>query len=168
MTRTRNNNSGGSSPLMEFIKKYALILGVLVLGFPYLMRYFKDQETEDVVNNNQEEEKKSAVQVQNPTTQLTGLNKITTRTELHDIARNVAFHLGTNIQIKNASWGSWLNPRGWTENDEKAYLELKRINYPASLDLVVKCYYYLTQRNMLDDVKKLLDEEYKKKLPLFK
>lgn len=165
-----NRRKTDTSPLMEFIKKYWLVLVGVVMGFPILLRYLKDQETVTNQNNVDAAEKNIVIANQNPTTQLVGLNAITTRIELHDIARNVAFHLGTIVRTKEVnplSLAFW-NPRGWTENDQKAYIELNKINYAASRDLVTKCYYFLTRRNLIDDVKELLDDEYKTKLPLFK
>jgi hypothetical protein len=168
MTRTTTRSKGASSPVMDFLKKYGLIIVGLLVGFPYLLRFYKDQQTLDTINNLEESDKVLAAQNVNPTISQMGLDKITSRLDLQNIARNVAYHLGTSIQTKNASWVSWLNPRGWSENDEKAFQQLKLINYATSLDLVVKCYYFLTQRNLLTDVRTLLDEEYKKQLPLFK
>lgn len=166
--RTRNINNLQNGGFLQVLKDYWYVILGLFLIVPFLIRYLKDANTSITVNNRQEEEKLYKSQNENPVTQLKGLNAITTRVELHDIARNIAFNLGTNVQSKDASFSSWFNPRGWTENDEKAYNQLKKINYVASRDLVTKCYYFLTRRNLMDDVKTLLDDEYKTKLPLFK
>ncbi|MFV8389802.1 hypothetical protein [Flavobacterium sp. LB1P71] len=169
MQRQRNSqNNPQNGGFLQILKDYWFVILGLFLVVPFLIRYLKDSNTLITVNNQQEEEKLYKAQNENPVTQLTGLNAITTRVELHDIARNIAFNLGTSVQTKDASWSSWFNPRGWTENDEKAYNQLKKINYVASRDLVTKCYYFLTRRNLMDDVKTLLDDEYKAKLPLFK
>lgn len=169
MMRSREvKKTGGNSSVMEFIKRYGLIIILFLFGVPYLYRYYVDAQRKDNQAEQDAQDKTMATEVENPVKQQEGLNQITTRTDLQDIARNVAYHFGTNVQIKDAGWGSWFNPRGWSENDEKAYLELKKINYASSRDLVVKAYYYLTQRNLLTDVKTLLDDEYKQKLSLFK
>ena len=168
MKNRRLSNNGGNSPVMDFIKKYGLVIGVLLIGIPYLYRYYVSAQADDEVQALQQDDKTTAAQAANPVTALAGLNKITTRTELHDIARNTAYHFGTNVQIKNADWSSWFNPRGWSENDEKAFNQLKQIKQATSRDLVVKCYYFLTQRDLSSDVRTLLDDEYKKQLPLFK
>lgn len=154
--------------VLELIKTYWFVILGLFLAIPFLIRYLRDANTDITINNQQEDEKLIKVQNQNPTTQKQGLDKITTREDLQLIARNVAYNFGTSIQTKDAGWTAFLNPRGWTENDEKAYNQLKKINYATSRDLVAKCYYFLTRRNLYDDVKTLLDEEYQKKLPLFK
>lgn len=168
-TRFQNKNTvQNQSGVLELIKQYWFVILGLFLVVPFLIRYLKDANTDITINNQQEDEKLIKAQNENPTTQKQGLDKITTRTDLQDIARNIAYNLGTSIQTKDAGWTAFLNPRGWTENDEKAYNQLKKINYATSRDLVAKCYYYLTRRNLYDDVKTLLDEEYQKKLPLFK
>lgn len=166
--KTQNKQGGVNSPLMAFLKKYGLILVLGLLGIPYLYRYYVDAEAKDKKAKLDADQQIMQTQVGNPAQEKIGLDLITTRVDLQDIARNVAFNLGTNIQTKNAGWLSWLNPRGWTENDLAVYNELKKINYAASRDLVAQCYYFLTQRDLLVDVKALLDEEYKQKLPLFK
>ncbi|RTY69691.1 hypothetical protein [Flavobacterium sp. LB2P53] len=155
---------------MQILKDYWYVILGLFLVVPFLIRYLKDANTSITVNNQQEEEKLYQAQNENPITQLVGLNAITSRIDLQDIARNVAFHLGTNVRTKEVGFfdSSFWSPKGWTENDEKAYNELKKINYVSSRDLVTKCYYFLTRRNLNDDVKELLDNEYKTKLPLFK
>lgn len=171
MQRVRQpRNTSQNGGFLQTLQDYWLVILGLFLVVPFLIRYLKDANTSITVNNQQEAEKLYKSQNENPVTQITGLNQITSRIDLQDIARNVAFHLGTDIRNKETSFldSAWWNPKGWTENDEKAYLELKKINYPESRDLVVKCYYFLTRKNLLDDVKRLLDDEYKQKLSLFK
>jgi hypothetical protein len=162
-----NSSNGG---FLEVLKNYWFVILGLFLVVPFLIRYLKDANTGITINNMQEDEKIIKEKASNPVTQLQGLQAITTRTDLHEIARNIAYNLGTNLRTKEAGIldADWWNPRSWTENDEKAYNQLKKINYVASRDLVIKCYYFLTRRNLMDDVKKLLDEQYKAKLPLFK
>lgn len=171
MQRVRQpRNTSQNGGFLQTLQDYWLVILGLFLVVPFLIRYLKDANTSITVNNQQEAEKLYKSQNENPVTQITGLNQITSRISLQDIARNVAFHLGTDIRNKETSWldSGWWNPKGWTENDEKAYLELKKITNPESRDLVVKCYYFLTRKNLLDDVKRLLDDEYKQKLTLFK
>ncbi|TRW98502.1 hypothetical protein [Flavobacterium gawalongense] len=171
MQRQRTvHNSPQNGGFLQILKDYWFVILGLFLVVPFLIRYLKDANTSITVNNQQEEEKLYKAQNENPVTQLVGLNAITTRVELHDIARNIAFNLGTNIRTKEVTWldSAWWNVKGLTENDEKAYNQLKKINYVASRDLVTKCYYFLTRRNLMNDVKELLDDEYKEKLPLFK
>lgn len=169
MQRQRTmQNSPQNGGFLQILKDYWFVILGLFLVVPFLIRYLKDANTSITVNNQQEAEKLYKAQNENPVTQLTGLNAITTKTWIHDVARNVAYNLGTSIQVKDADWSSWFNPRGWTENDEKAYNQLAKITVVSSRDATVKCYYFLTRRNLIDDVKTLLDDEYKSKLPLFK
>ncbi len=171
MQRQRTTqNSPQNGGFLQILKDYWFVILGLFLVVPFLIRYLKDANTSITVNNQQEQEKLYKAQNDNPVTQLTGLTAITTRVVLHDIARNIAFNLGTNLRTKEVTWldGGFWNPKSWTENDEKAYNQLKKINHVASRDLVIKCYYFLTRRNLIDDVKTLLDDEYKAKLPLFK
>ncbi|MDI5898743.1 hypothetical protein [Flavobacterium yafengii] len=171
MQRQRTTQNGSQNGgFLQILKDYWFVILGLFLVIPFLIRYLKDANTSITVNNQQEEEKLYKAQNENPVTQLVGLNAITTRVELHDIARNIAFNLGTNIRAKEVGFwdASFWNPKGWTENDEKAYNQLKKINYASSRDLVAKCYYFMTRRNLMDDVKRLLDDEYKSKLSLFK
>lgn len=167
MTNKRKVQSAETSPLMEFVKKYWLVVVGVVMGFPILLRYLKDQETETNKNNVEEAEKNLVIINQNPLTQLEELNKITKDTFYHNLARNVAINMGYDIQTKEATW-QYLNPFGWTENDEKVYLELKKIINLGQKRTVIACYYVLTRRNLSDDVKKTLDSDLLIKLPLFK
>lgn len=155
---------------LEMMEKYWFIILGLVLAIPYLIRYYKNQAVADLVNNVELDEKQIVSQNKNPITQIAGLNAITSRVDLQTIARNVAFNFGTSIRTKEVGVfdSAFWNPKGWTENDEKAYNQLKKINYVESRDLVAKCYYFLTRRNLFDDVRDLLDEQYKSKLTLFK
>lgn len=170
MTSRFKNTPTSSNKFLDMLQKYWFILLAIILGIPYLMRYYKNQAVTDIVNDVVQDEKEIVAQNQSPVTQLAGLNKITTRIDLQTIARNVAYNLGTSIRTKEVTPLNlaWWNPKGMTENDEKTYNQLKLINYASSRDLVAKCYYFITRRNMFDDVRELLDDEYKAKLPLFK
>jgi hypothetical protein len=164
------NKTPQQNNFLESLKKYWFVVLAFLLAIPYLIRYYKNQAVNDIVNNVVQDEKEIVAQNQNPTTQLAGLHKITSRVDLHEIARNVAYNLGTSIRTKEVSWTdpAYWNPKGWTENDEKAYNQLAKINYVSSRDLVAKCYYFLTRRDLFKDVRELLDEEYRAKLKLFK
>lgn len=170
MQNRQRTQTNGENSFLNMLQRYWFVLLALILGIPYLIRYYKNQAVTDIVNDVVQDEKEIVAQNQNPVTQLQGLNKITTRVDLQTIARNVAYNLGTSIRTKEVTPLSlaWWNPKGFTENDEKTYNQLKKINYASSRDLVAKCYYFLTRRNMFDDVRELLDDEYKAKLPLFK
>lgn len=163
-----NRQKNDTSPLMEFIKKYWLVVVGVIVGMPFLLRYLKDAQTEGNKNDAEEAEKNLVIANQNPLTQLEELNKITKDTFYHNLARNVAIHFGYDIQTKDSSWLAFLNPYGWTENDQKAYNELKKLVNSGQKRTVTACYYILTRRNLSDDVKKKLDSDLLIKLPLFK
>jgi hypothetical protein len=152
----------------ELIQKYWVVILGLILGIPVIMRYLRDAETLGNKNNAEEKEKDLVVSNGNPISQLVELNKITSNQFYHNLARNLAIHLKTDIQTKEAPWYAYLNPFSWSENDEKAYNQLKQIANVGQRTTVVKCYYVLTRRNLLDDVKKMLDSDLIVKLPLFK
>jgi len=167
-TRQRTVKNSANAGFLALIEKYWLVLLGLLISIPYLVRYYKNQGTIDFANNIVQGEKVLAAQNENPVSQLGEFNKVTSNVYYHNLARNIAIHLGTDIQTKDASWTSWFNPRGWTENDEKAYNQLRFITNVGQRTTVAKLYYILTRRNMLDDVKKYLDSDLLIKLPLFK
>lgn len=167
-SRHRSSNYKSDNPFFDFIKQYFLVIIGLIVAIPFILKYYKKQEGEFKEADLVADEKTLEVANENPVTRLQGLNKITDRVDLQDIARNIAYNFGTNIRVKNSGFIAMLDPRGWTENDEKAYNQLKKINYIKSRDLVIKLYYFQTRRNLMNDVKTLLDEEYINKLPLFK
>ena len=124
-----SQNSSQFGGVLQMLKDYWFVILGLFLVVPFLIRYLKDANTSITVNNQEEEEKLYKSQNDNPVTQLTGLNQITSRKDLQDIARNVAYHFGTNLRTKESGIfdSSWWNPKSWTENDEKAFLELKKV-----------------------------------------
>ncbi|WP_026713655.1 hypothetical protein [Flavobacterium daejeonense] len=160
------SDNGG---FLATVERYWLVLLGLVIGYPIIMRYFQDAGTKDLINKQEEQEKVLASAVQNPVTQLQELNKITTNTYYHNIARDIAVAFGTDVLNKEASIWTWLsNPSSWTENDEKAYLALLPIVNSGQQKVIVQLYYVLTRRDLNYDVKKYLDKKYLDKLPLFK
>lgn len=165
-TVRRTNKNPVSSGFLSIIERYWIVLLGLVFAVPMLFRYLKDSQTADTVNNAQENIKALQVQNLDVTTQLQGLNKITTRLDIQNIARNTAINLG--VVIGTSSWLDLFNYKTWTENDQLVFDELKKIKQPSSVILTAKCYQFLTSRNLMDDVKKYLDSELLAQLPLFK
>ena len=169
-TQTRNSSKPSNGGFLDIVERYWLVLLGLIIGYPIIMRYFKDASTKDTINNQEEETKILVSNNNNPITQLQELNKITSNPFYHNIARNVAIDLGTNILTKETSFFdfAWLNPKSWTENDAKIYAQLKILTGTGQVKTVTQCYYVLTRRNLMDDVKKYLDSSELNKLPLFK
>jgi len=164
----RKPSSNGG--FLDIVERYWLVLLGLIIGYPIIMRYFQDAGTKDAINKADEAEKVLISKNDNPVTQLQELNKITTNSFYHNVARNVAKDLGTNISTKEKSFFDfyWLNPSSWTENDSKVYEQLKILTNSGQVKVVVSCYYVLTRRNLYDDVKQYLDDDLLIKLPLFK
>ncbi|WDF65654.1 hypothetical protein [Flavobacterium sp. KACC 22763] len=153
--------------LLDFLERYWIIVLAIIFGYPFIKRYIDDQKANYALNDADNEKAMTRVIAENPVTLQEALLKITTRTEVHDIARSIAVAFGTHIQTGDSSFWDKLNPKGWTENDSEAYQQLARIKQPATVELVSRCYYLFTRRDLRKDVRELLDSEYKKKLTLF-
>lgn len=155
---------------LDYVERYWLVLLGLIIGYPIIMRYFKDASTKSEINNQEEKEKLLVSASNNPVLQVKELNHVTTNYFYQNLARNVAKDLGTNIATKEAGFWDfkWLNPATWTENDKKIYDSLKQLVNTGQVKTVANCYYVLTRRNLYDDVKQYLDDELLNKLPLFK
>ena len=85
------------------------------------------------------------------------LNKITKRKDIQTAAKDLAHHLGTKYSDKN-SWYDWLDPQGWTENDNEVenILMRQRKNY----GLLVLLYKQVTNnRSLSNDIRMYLDSE---------
>jgi hypothetical protein len=145
---------------LDTIKKHYLVILGLIFAVPVIMRYLKDAQTKNNLNDAEEKIKGLKVINLSPVTQEAALNKISSNKVLQNIARNLKHHLGTGY--------NWWEYASWTENDNAAYLELKKIKQPKSMRAVVRMYFLLVQRSLYDDVKRLLDPELLAKLPLLK
>jgi hypothetical protein len=157
--RTRNkpvNNAG----FLDTIKEHYLVILGLIFAVPVIMRYLKDAETKNNLNDAEENIKALKVVNLSPVTQQSELNKISKNKDLQSIARSLKHDLGTAY--------NWWDYAAWTENDNAAYKQLKRIKLPIHMRAVVRMYFVLVQRNLYDDVKRLLDPELLAKLPLLK
>lgn len=144
--------------------KVWLILTVLTLLFFPLFRFVRAQLTK---NKEQKADLDKIViwqENQNPTIAQNKADKITTRKDVQQSAKELAHHLGTMYSDNpDMSWlgvdWSFLNPRGWTENDKKVadillyqwrnYSYLKRLYHDV----------YTNSRNLTNDLIKLLDDK---------
>ena len=170
MAIERNAKKPSKGGFLDIVERYWLVLLGLIIGYPIIMRYFKDASTKSFINNQEESEKILASTNNNPVQQVENLNSVTTNYFYQNLARNVAKDLGTNIATKEATFWDfkWLNPTTWTENDSKVYDSLKQLTNTGQVKTVANCYYVLTRRNLYDDVKQYLDGDLLVKLPLFK
>jgi predicted histidine transporter YuiF (NhaC family) len=155
------------SGFLALIEKYWLVLIGLIVAVPLLLRYMKDAQTSDTVNNVEENIKLNVSKNLDPVKQQSALNAITTSVFYQDMARNVAANLGTLYQVRGG-FLSWLNPRTWTENDQLIYNDLKLLKNSGQVKTVSNCYFFLTGKNLREDIIKLLDSELLAKLPLFR
>jgi hypothetical protein len=133
-----------------------LALSVLIV-FP-LYRYIRNQ-----INKNKEQSQDLEIEqkkrdMENPTSQITAANKITSNANLHAITKNIAHHLGFIYD--------WYDPRRWSENDEQCFAEFVKLKSRAELQLIVKLYFevYAVGRNLQIDCQKVLDAKYYKRI----
>ncbi|MDD5151424.1 MAG: hypothetical protein PHC28_13280 [Flavobacterium sp.] len=163
--------SGNSvkSGFLDIIERYWVVMLGLVFGVPVLFRYLRDSQTKDTVNNAEEAVKTqqglTTVLNKDYTTQLTGLSKITTLLYIQTVARNVSVILMTD---KPDTWTNSINPLYWFPDSNDLYRNLSQIKSQNALNLTAKCYQFLTNRNLLNDVKSRMSKDLLLKLPLFK
>jgi hypothetical protein len=141
-----------------FLKNNWVIITIVLFGLPYAYRYYK---TQFQLNDEQDlklEKDKAWLANLSPTTQKSRADKITTSIELQAVAKKLASDLGTAYSDKN-SYFSWLNPKGWTENDESVLNTLLKYRnfFPTLERLYFEC--YSNSRNLRTDILELLDEK---------
>jgi len=159
-TRKYTNKNPDNKGFLYIIEKYWLVILGFLFVLPIIQRYYQDAQQKGSANILDNEVKDLKNQNKTPQTQQIALDKITRRVDVQTIARNLAHHLGTIY--------SFYDPRHWSENDELAYKELAKIKQPTTVTLVSQCYFLLTGEKLIDDVKRLLDQKYLDKLPLFR
>ena len=162
-TNVKNSNQMGFLAVLE---RYWLVILGLIIGTPIILRYLKDSQVSNEVNDTQENIKLNVSQNLDPIKQQSELNKITTNVFYQNMARNLAHNLGTLYQARGGFW-SYFDYRTWSENDDLVYKDLKQLVNSGQVKTVVSCYFFLTGKNLREDVTKLLDSELLKKLPLF-
>ncbi len=166
MLRKTNSKSLVNSGFLDIIERYWMVLLGLVLAVPVVLRYLKDSQVKNEVNDLEEQIKLNDAINLSPITQLSALNKITTNQTYHNWARSLAHNLGTLYQTKG--FWSFLDPKGWTENDQNVYDLLVNVQNAGQKRTLSELYFTLTSKNLNEDVVRLLDDELLKKLPLFK
>ena len=148
------------SSMLKWYQKplnWFLIIVGIIIAFP-LFRYIKAQLEKNKEQNSTITKNAAFVENQNPITRQKKADVITTRKDIQAAAESLAHDLGTKYSDQN-SWFSWLNPRGWTENDKSAADTLikQRLNFKLLEKLYFTC--YSNSRSLHDDVLQLLDEE---------
>ena len=145
-------------------KKWLYILIGLIVIFPiirFIIRQYQkfnslqveiDEKNQEVKND------QNFSQNQNPIVAQNKADKITTNKGVQSAAKQLAHDLGTKYSDKN-SWWSWLDPRGWTENDKKVAdtLLYQRYNFHHLKRLYNEV--YTNNRVLTDDIFALLDQD---------
>jgi hypothetical protein len=141
---------------------WILILVAIIVSFP-LYRFIKKQMAKNSEQDTALEKDKSFIENQNPIIQTAKADKITKNKGVQAAAKDLAHHLGTKYSDAN-HWYSFLDPRGWTEDDKKVadILIYQRNNYKLLERLYYTC--YTNSRSLSDDVLKLLDEDQLKRV----
>jgi hypothetical protein len=164
--RRTNAQNSVSSGFLAIIERYWLVIVGLILAVPFILRYLKDANTQGEENDSEEEIKLNAIANMSPITQLSGMNKITTNQAYHTWALGLAQHLGT-LYSARSSWNPFDWARSLTENDKEVYDLLKNVQNTGQKRILTELYFFLVQKNLNEDVVKLLDKELLAKLPLF-
>lgn len=127
-------------------------LGVIciITAFP-LYRYITNQIALTKKSNNLADNN-------DPIIQQSKADSITTRKDVQQSAKSLAYDLGTKYS-DNGHWYDFLKPSGWTENDVKVADNLirQRLNYKYLQLLYYNC--YSNGRNLSDDILTLLDSD---------
>ncbi len=137
-------------------KKWVFIIIGILLIFP-LYRFIRKQLQKNKEQMNQLLIEQNFVANQDEPTLNNNLNQITTSKSVQSAAKDLAHHLGTKYSDKN-SWFDWLDPQGWTENDNEVekILIYQRKNYA----LLVLLYKKITNsRSLSNDIRMYLDED---------
>jgi hypothetical protein len=153
----RNANSHSSKDgFFDYVKKHWIYIIAMILIVPYLYRYLVGQVQKSKVQNNEIIGENQVIENLNPETRQNRADKITLNKGVQNAAADLAHHLGTKYS-DTGNWYDFLNPRGWTENDDKV---LEILKYQVrNYHLLEKLYFevYSKRRNLKDDVNKLLD-----------
>jgi hypothetical protein len=156
---TRNRNQPKIwADFFQFLKTNWLFILGSIIAIPWVLRYVKKQnelgklQTADIQSNSK------IIENKDPVIQKSNADKITKVEHVQNNARDLAVHLGVKYSDSD-NWWDFLDPRGWTENDNEVLRILK--SEVHNIHLVKRLYYevYTKSRNLADDVNKLLDEK---------
>lgn len=164
--RIRQTKNLENSGFFDFVERYWIVILGLLIGIPFMYRYFYDADTKNEVNEVEEAIKLNNAVNLTPQTQLKALQKITVNQGYHTWAWKIANALGT-LQLNQNKWYDFLRPSTWTENDADAYQLLKQVTNTGQKKVLSELYFTLTARNLQTDVLNLLDKDERMKLTLF-
>lgn len=136
--------------------KWVFVLIGLILLFP-LFRFIRKQLQKNKEQMTQFLKEQNFVANQDEPTLNYNLNQITKRKDIQTAAKDLAHHLGTKYSDKN-SWFDWLDPQGWTENDNEVenILMRQRKNYGILILLYKKV---TNSRSLSNDLRMYLDTD---------
>ena len=165
----RNAQDNALNDAFDFIKRNWIMITGLLLAVPYLLRYLKAQAQKTSVANVELEYKdkieKSEIanatklfENTNPLTQNQKRLKITASKDLHAASQSLAVDFGV-IYKDAGNWFDFLNPRGWTENDEAIRKTL--VLYRNYFDKLEKLYFEVdtNSRSLRKDILQYLDKD---------
>jgi hypothetical protein len=140
-----------------------ILLAILTLGAFPLFRYIRSQLEKNKEQKDKLDKDANWTENLNPLTVQQKADKITTRKDVQNAAKELAHNLGTKYSDEN-NWYDIFNPKGWTENDKAIadILIFQRANYAYLKKLYTQCY-----TNSLDlsaDLVRLLDDDEKKRV----
>ena len=156
--KNNKNNIPFSVQLMEFIKKYWLVITALLVGYPYLKRYLDAQKVKNVASDTMVIKETKLITNASPVVQNDRRSKITVSKELWAASAKLAHDFGFDVADKG-NWYDLLRPSGMTENDvEIRNTLLKYRNYFPALE---KLYYEVdtNSRSLRNDILQLLDKK---------
>lgn len=168
MAYKKPNKEINLAPVMDFLQKYWLLIAGLIFALPWIKKYIDEMNA-----SNKKDSLENAVEVketihqtnkdlkrlenQNPLTQKQKRMRITMGSELWGASQQLAEDFGI-IYSDNGKWYDFLNPRGWTENDENIRNTL--LKYRKYFNILEKLYFQVdtNSRSLRADILKYLDK----------
>lgn len=167
--RQKNSQNNAVNDALDFIKRNWIIITGLLIAIPYIKRYLDDQNTQIAINKADNVVKETASQMQvikevkllenlSPLTQNDKRKKITSRIDLWSASASLAHDLGVKYK-DSGKWYDFLNPRGWTENDESARKTL--VYQRNNFQILEKLYYEVdtNSRSLRNDILQYMDKD---------
>lgn len=144
--------------IMDFLKKYWLIITAILVGYPYLKRYLEAEELKNKLATASVEKDTKLLANQNPLTQAQKRLKITKSKDLHAASQSLASDLGV-MYSDAGNWYDFMNPRGLTENDTNVRKTL--VLYRNYFNILEKLYYEVdtNSRSLRKDILQYLDAD---------
>lgn len=165
----KNVQDNALNDAFDFIKRNWIMITGLLVAIPYLLRYLKAQaqktttadmelELKQKVETGQVVKETKLFENENPLTQNQKRLKITASKDLHAASQSLAVDFGV-IYKDAGNWYDFLNPRGWTENDEEIRKTL--VLYRNYFDKLEKLYYEVdtNSRSLRKDILQYLDKD---------